>query len=1387
MAHQLNSITVSGSLLSNEFLLTGAQPGGKFPAFDPSTFHPELKSDADFEAALTKAWETLKDRFDEIHSDLPYMDLSSVRNQWLLPLLRTLGFSPVYQKAHVKLPNVKDTFPISHHGWEGEDAPAIHLLSPQDDLDRKPAGHGVKSPQAMLQAYLNQDLGQRWAILSNGAVLRLLRDYYHTSQPGYVQFDLLQLFLTRDYGEFRSLYRLAHASRFAQRGTVLESETDEIDEEGEQPKAAALEKKLPIWLEEYYGKSRSEGSRAEVSLRRNVKAALEILGNGLLTPELRERLENPHDLDEYYRQLLRVIYRAIFLLFAEQRGLTPDDAPYAELYRGEYSLTALRNESEAQRLARDDGHDLWERVLLTFELAHAGSDELGVPSFNGKLFDPDNIDLIYGERHLGERNRRQDLPRLSNEATLQFIDHLGFTDVQGVKERINYRDLKVEEIGHIYESLLDYAPRLAASDDEIGGHAVTKGTFFLDDRGMSRKTSGSYYTPRELVQEIVSRALLPVIDERLREAGDDPATQEMALLSIKILDPASGSGAFLIAANDALAQRLADLRWQATRSAETYDEEIQNAKRDVLSHCIYGVDLNDMAVELAKVSLWINAASRGKPLNFLDHRIKQGNSLVGAPLDFYQLGIHPDAYKGRGDEDKDTLSRVRKVASAKQIESWRDNPPPLHDLTISLPNLDDIAEDSVAGVRSKQEGYEALQEHDELKKWRLVADYWTSAFFYPVKPNAGIIPNHRDLTTIVSALENRDLAQLKQLSPLNPQVTGHIEALRRQYSFFHYWLEFPEVFFNEDGSLKESPGFDVIIGNPPWERVKLQEQEFFATRDEDVAKAPNAAKRKALIKELEKENPALYAEFQRALVQTDATSNFLRVSGRYPLGGTGDVNTYQVFTENARDLTSARGRTGIIVPSGIATDNTTKDLFRDFVERRSLVSLDDFENREKLFQGVDGRMRFCLLSLTAPGSGPEAAEFSFFNTNIRHLNDLARKFFLTPEDFRRINPNTLTCPTFRTGRDAEITLKMYRQAGVFIDENDSKNGNPWGAYYMRLVDQGDHANFLRYFWEDAEDWDTPLYESKMVNAYNHRFSTFADVDKVSVEKGRPRILTTEERQEPQRRTQPRFLVKNSLVLELFNKYPNYRRRWLLVWRDISNATNERTSIAAVVPRVAASRTCPSLGITGNHCAQLVLSNLNSLVFDYTARQKVGGTHFNWTTLKQLPVLCPRDYTKGDTNTIVPRILELTYTAWDIKAFADDLWREADTEMRELFKRQWRANAEASGGGYPFEPPEWTKIEEDSCPLAPFTWNEERRAELRAELDALYAHLYGLTRDELLWILDPRDVDPTTPSVTFPGLRRNEEKKYGEYRTKRLVLKHYDALAERLGEPVKEMA
>ncbi|MDZ7704224.1 MAG: N-6 DNA methylase [Trueperaceae bacterium] len=1450
MAHDFNSIRVSGNLLSNQFLFTSTRPQNSFDkldAFAPGSFHPDWTKAEEVEKEVARAFTLLKDRYDTVRFSLADMSVSDTRDKWLLPVARTLGFEPVYQAANTPIPGTDLSYPLSHRGWDGPGAPVLHLLDPATDLDTKPPKRGAKSPQALVQSYLNQDPTQQWAIVSNGAVWRLVREYFHVSQPGFVEFNLVQMFETRDYDEFRSLFRLSHASRFLPAegslsvAAVVESEAetlaealaerDEGDEDADEGVDAdtdadeEVEERAPqevtVWLEHCYRHARQEGSRAEVSLRQNVTRALEVLGNGLLTPTLREKLEDPERLDEYYRQLLRVIYRCIFLLFAEQRGLVPyagsykngstndaqnsDDAndnlpygAYADLYTREYSLSALRDLAEQDVLGRDDGHDLWERLLLTFSLAHKGNAALGVPAFNGKLFDPKNVDLVMGGVFdASERNRQRDLPRLRNPDVIALTRHLAFTSVGVGLERINYRDLEVEEIGHIYESLLDYAPRIAAQELTLNdARTVTPGHFFLDDRGTNRKTTGSYYTPKALVQEIITRTLTPVLDERLSGA-DTLAAQTDAILGIKVLDPACGSAAFLIAANDALAQALADCRWDARANPPTstptdaptgteqrsYQRELEAARRDVLSHCIYGVDLNDMAVELAKVALWINAAERGRPLSFLDHRIKHGNSLVGAPLNFAALGIHPDAFKGRGDADKAVLKQIRKLFSPKQARDHRDNPPPLFNIDLVLPNLDEISEATIDGVRQKEARYTALRDQDAFKTWQLIADYWSAAFFYPVKPDAGTVPNQSGLQKLLQDADAHSADALH--ARLDPQTRGNLAALKEQYHFFHYWLEHPEIFFHPDGTPNPSGGFDVIIGNPPWERVKLQEKEFFTTRDDAITSAPNAAKRKKLIKQLETTNPDLYNAFQEAINEADATSNFLRVSGRYPLSSVGDINTYQVFTELARDLTAASGRTGIIVPSGVATDSTTQDLFRDFVESRSLVSLSDFENREKLFQGVDSRYKFSLVILTAPGNGPEAAEFSFFNTRVEHLNDLRRTFFLTPEDFKTINPNTLTCPTFRTGRDADLTLRMYEQAGVFIDKNDDKNGNPWGASFLRMFDMSNDSDKFRTAedlesrsytlrgnrYEQDDDLYLPLYEGKMLQFYDHRAASIIVNPDNRQRTGQPEPTDLTQHLDPYFAPLPRYWVHYETLAETTQV-----EQWLFAFKSVTSSTNVNTFIGTPTPFTPIGHSCSVIKTNQNSLLQVALvGNFSSLTLDYVVKQKVGGLNLSFFLVEQFPVLSPH-HLRPHLDTIAPKVLELTYTAWDIKPFADDLWREASPDLQERLRAQWQENAEAVGGGGGLEPPAFLDQPADGCPLAPFTWDDERRAHLRAELDALFAHLYNLSRDDLLWILDPRDVDPETPSRTFPGLRRNEEKRSGEYRTKRLVLHYFDKVA-----------
>jgi len=572
-----------------------------------------------------------------------------------------------------------------------------------------------------------------------------------------------------------------------------------------------------------------------------------------------------------------------------------------------------------------------------------------------------------------------------------------------------------------------------------------------------------------------------------------------------------------------------------------------------------------------------------------------------------------------------------------------------------------------------------------------------------------------------------------------PGLADSAHAAAQAAQTFHWWQAFPQV--------KAKGGFDVLLGNPPWERIKLQEEEFFATRSPLVAQAQHKAERgrriallaegmllHTLYPEVEAAQglvppngaeQALYADFLAARRNAEAASLFAHDAGRYPLTGVGDVNTYALFAETFAQLMADQGRAGFIVPTGIATDDSTKAFFAGLTQAGRLASLYDIENRERLFPAVDSRMKFCLLTL----GRAEAAEFVCFATQTHQLADPRRRFTLTPDEFRLINPNTLTCPVFRSERDAALTKKLYRAAPVLILEG-GRVENLWSVrFHTRFFHMAEDSH---HFVNEPSEGDVPVYEAKMMHLYEHRWATYdsssdSSRDSLDIEKTSPSYSP-----------KPRYWVKSSEFSQRVSD-AGISGNYFISWRWITNATNERTYIATVLPRVAVSNSLPTIFFDGRTTASQVaccLANFSSLTLDYCARQKIGGTNMTLGIVKQLPVFAPSNYCDSDLAFIVPRVLELTYTAHDLKPWAADL-------------------------GYAGEP---------------FPWNPERRAILRAELDAYYARLYGLTRDELRYILDPADVmGEDYPSETFRVLKNNELREFGEYRTRRLVLEAWDRL------------
>ena len=808
------------------------------------------------------------------------------------------------------------------------------------------------------------------------------------------------------------------------------------------------------------------------------------------------------------------------------------------------------------------------------------------------------------------------------------------------------------------------------------------------------------------------------------------------MLSLSVLDPACGSGHFLIAAAQRIAARLA-----AYRTGETSPPppDVRRALRQVISRCIHGIDSNPMAVELCKVNLWLEAVDPGRPLNFLDNHIVCGNALLGATPELLSGGIPDNAFKDLTGDDKKTVAALKKINKLERVGHHSLFSYDLADLIEPLAGdatkIGHLGDDTLDDVEAKAAAWAQLVDSNRYRNAVFAAHTWCAAFVVLKAPGKPTITD----VTYQTALSHPD--------QIPERVRAVVEDCAREYGFLHPHLAFPAV-YGPGGA----GGFDVVLGNPPWEKVKLSEKEFFAIRAPEVAAAAGA-KRKALVNKLQAEEPDLWDEYQAALRHADGESHLLRSSGRYPLCGRGDVNTYSVFAEAMRDAIAPTGRLGIIVPTGIATDDTTKDFFADCVTTHSLVSLLSFENEAFIFPGIHHAFKFCLLTVTGLWESFDAAEYFFFARRPEELTDPERRFTLTPEDLALINPNTCTAPIFHTRRDAEITKKIYRNVPVLVREGDP-DGNPWGVEFSTMFHMTNDSHLFRTADElqaegarlDGNTWTRgdrrwlPLYEAKMVHHYTHRWGDYAMKAADHAGSNLP-YIPPERLDDPGYSVQPRYWVVEP---DVFGALRDPAATWLLGFRDITNATNERTVIATAIPAVAAGHKLPLIRTRYSPFLTAgLLGIFDSFAFDYVSRQKVGGTNLAFFTLKQLPVLpaavlrqsAPWSPGEAVSDWLSPRVLELTYTAWDLSGFAADLGYDGP----------------------------------------PFRWNLERRRLLRAELDAAFFHLYGYDRDDVDYVMD-----------TFPIVARNDEKAHGEYVTKRLVLERYDALAKAAesGEPYR---
>lgn len=1174
------------------------------------------------------------------------------------------------------------------------------------------SGSRKKSAFMLAQELLNASSDHLWAIACNGKSLRLLRDAATLTRPSFLEIDLADLLGGQRYAEFANVWRLLHASRAAGKPTEC------------------------IW-EKWRAAGQEEGTRVRDGLRLGVTDALLTLGTGFIqhpaNDSLRQALHNGElTKDAYFQQLLRLIYRLIFLFSVEERGLlhpkndSDDDGSAAQAerraYADGYAVGRLR-ELCLKRRARNRFDDHWQALRIVFKGLSEGEPRLALPALGG-LFATSQCPTL-------------DAASLDNAHLLAAMQNLRWASHKGVLAPVDYRNMGPEELGSVYESLLELVPDVDLIARQFGFVGLTSEG---STAGNARKLSGSYYTPDSLVQELIKSALDPVIEQHLAAQPESPID---ALLSIRVIDPACGSGHFLLAAARRLAEKLAELRATlSNEGSEQTEQDFRHALREVVSRCIFGVDRNPMAIELARTALWLEGFEEGRPLGFLDHHLQVGDALLGlTDLKALELGIAKDAFKPLSGDDKDACKLLAKsnAAALKSLEKQR-NARAFGQLDVAnatgsslsqLQALEALPENSTNEIATKAAAYRAFLEQASTSRLAHAADLLVGAYLLPKRDGA---EEHIPTSATLYLTLLGDALPAQQQGALAAARTACTEA-----RVFHWPLAFPQVF--------ASGGFDCVLGNPPWERIKLQEEEYFATRHRDVAAAKNKAERSQRIQwlaegmlakhlfpqvehaphECEAEQ-RLYAEFIVARRSAEAASVFAHVKGgdggRYPLTGVGDVNTYALFAETISQIAHAQGRAGFIVPTGIATDDGTKAYFSHQIQNRRLVSLYDIENRDAVFPSVHRSYKFCLLTLGAAAQ----AEFVCFASQVSQLADPRRRFVLTPDEFRLINPNTLTCPMFRSGRDAELTKALYRAAPVLIQENCA-NGNPWSLrFHSRLLHMAEDSHL---FLDTANKDSVPLYEAKMIHQFDHRWATY-DATGISG------LVAIDKKESPDFNVSPRYWVaRNEVEARLSNL--GWTRGWLMGWRDICRATDERTVIVSVLPRVAVGNTMPLfMAHYQTEYVAALFANLCCLVMDFVARVKVGGTHLTYGYLKQFPAFPPERYNDADLAFIVPRVLELTYTTHDLAPWAQDL-------------------------GYSGEP---------------FAFKPKRRTVLRAELDAYYARLYNLTRDELRYILDPADtMGEDYPSETFRVLKNKELREYGEFRTQRLVLEAWDKLEQ----------
>ena len=1095
-------------------------------------------------------------------------------------------------------------------------------------------------------------------------------------------------------------------------------------------------------------------------------------------PYLRRGFYSRAYLDELREGTLVLLYRLLFVFYAEDRRLLALDRRFKN-----YSVSDLRGRIaqeldqgvvQAKNVARH-----WQHLDNLFALINIGDDDVGMPAYNGGLFQPDRAPILV-RAHVGDRFLAPALDALSRRTHAPS------------KPRINYSDLSVSRLGSIYARLLE---TVLVQDDER--------QFTTMPASFAGKASGSDYTHDELVSLVIDQSMARLIRAKYDQfeailtkfsqkttlhsqdwkklAKLDPATE---ILELSICDPAMGSGQFLVALVDYLTDqilaathraqsqvneqvwaalkdaeqlwispvlvRVADIRQRILQEAsergwsmrENQLDDRQIVRRIILKKMLFGVDKNPMAVELAKLTLWLHTFTVGAPLSFLDHHLKCGDSLHGEKL--MQVGRD--------------LSSIGVLFQTAELEH-------LALAAVHLQNVAGLTDTSLAEVHESKRLSDAADAQlrpvlNLLSFWRALRwliPGWPTVKLAKIKDEsvrlglAELLSGRVNLTAALNAptLAGEMAGNSAAIKAVH-NLLSQTRAIAKREQFFHWTAAFPTVWTHPKS------GFDAVISNPPWGRMKLQESAWFAERSSKIARQTRAADRKALIDEELKYQTERAQDYRRAAESRDTSMRVLRESGEYPLLS-GDPHLYSLFVERAQALVHRRGMVGLLTPSGIAADKSVSELFRAISSTGRLAALFAFENKDCenkdlenkglenkglenkdlenircFFPDLDPHFKFCVLIFGAPAWKFPHADCAFFLHRGDEILAPERVLKLTAQDFLRINPNTGAAPFFRTPRDAEITLKIYRKHPVLVNRASSIEQRAWPVRYATMLHMtNDSKLFLteaalkkqgfkpaaRNRWKKGELQALPLYEGKMLHLYDHRAADVAQ----------PEGIADAEKANPARFPAPQFRVIDDEEKSL--------AKYALTFKDATSASHARTMIAAIAPTSALGNTLPKIAVETIKDLPLLLANLCCFAYDYCARQKLQGQHLSWFIVEQLPLIPPARFQTSIGGTVIAdyirhEVLALSYTAHDLADFAVDM-------------------------GY---------VDQNGQVLPPNVFDPDDRAHRMARLDALFFELYELSAKEIKYVLS-----------SFPIAREKDEKQFGAFRTQTLILGYFKRL------------